>query len=87
MAMRGPTAANFKFTKSQMRKLANACKNGTDVTLRLNKNMITADGIPLALTATKYKKIQNGNTHDIKIGASRVKRGCITRHSQRNRYN
>ena len=50
MAMRGPTAANFKFTKSQMRKLANACKNGTDVTLRLNKNMIGADGIPLALT-------------------------------------
>jgi len=75
MAMRGPTAANFKLTESQMRKLDNARKNGTDVTLRLNKNMIGADGIPLALTATEYKKIQNGNTHDIKMGASGVKRG------------
>ena len=50
MAMRGPTAAKFKLTESQMKKLANARKNGTDVTLRLNKNMIGADGIPLALT-------------------------------------
>ena len=33
-------AAKCKLTESQMRKLANARKNGTDVTLRLNKNMI-----------------------------------------------
>jgi len=50
MAMRGSTAAKFKLTESQMKKLANARKNGTDVTLRRNKNMIEADGIPLALT-------------------------------------
>jgi len=27
------------------------------------------------LTATEYKKIQNGNTHDINISATRVKQG------------
>ena len=68
--------AKFKLTEPQMRKLANTHKNGTDVSLRLNRNMIGADGIPLASTASEYK-IENGNTHDIKIGASRVKRGSF----------
>jgi len=53
--------------------LITARENGTAVTLRLNKNMIAGDGILLALTATEYKKIQNGNTHDINISATRVK--------------
>ena len=37
------TIAKFKLTELQMRKLAAARKNGTDVTLRLNKNIIGAD--------------------------------------------
>ena len=45
--------AKFKLTELQMRKLAAAGKNGTDVTLRLNKNMIGADGIPLPLTPSE----------------------------------
>jgi len=57
------------------KKLITARENGTAVTLRLNKNMIAGDGILLALTATEYKKIQNGNTHDINISATRVKWG------------
>jgi len=68
------TVAKFKLTESQMRKLAAARKNGTDVTLRLNKNMIGADGIPLPLTPSEYNKIQSGNTHYITISASRVKK-------------
>jgi len=58
-----------------MKKLITACENGTAVTLRLNKHMIAGDGIPLALTAAENKKIQNGNTHDINISATRVKQG------------
>jgi len=58
-----------------MNKLATARENGTAVTLRLNKNMTAGDGIPLALTATEYKKIRNGNTRDINISATRVKQG------------
>jgi len=69
------TVAKFKLTESQMRKLAAARKKGTDVTLRLNKNMIGADGIPLPLTSSEYNKIQSGNTHYITISASRVKKG------------
>ena len=56
------TVAKFKLTESQMRKLAAARKNGTDVTLRLNKNMIGPDGIPLPLTPSEYNEIQSGNT-------------------------
>jgi len=37
--------------------------------------MIAGGGIPLALTTAKYKKIRNGNTHDINISATRVKQG------------
>ena len=65
----------FKLTESQMNKLATARENGTAVTLRLNKNMTAGYGIPLALTATEYKKIRNGNTRDINISATRVKQG------------
>ena len=73
MTMR--SEAKFKLTESQMIKLGNARKNGTHVTLRLNKNMIGAGGIPLPLTESQYKQIQNGNTHDITISATRVKTG------------
>ena len=66
---------NFKLSAPQMNKLAMARKNGTAVTLRLNKNMIMANGIPLTLTASEHKKIQNGNTHDINISATRIKHG------------
>jgi len=60
----------FKLSESQIKKLAKARENGTAVILRLNKNMIAGDGIPLALTVTEYEKIQNGNTHDINIIAT-----------------
>lgn len=69
------TTVKFKLSESQMKKLADAHINGTAVTLRLNKNMIGGDGIPLVLTATDYKKIQKGNTHDINFSAARVKKG------------
>jgi hypothetical protein len=68
-------SVKFKLSESQLKKLATAHKNGTTVTLRLNKNMIAGDGIPLTLTATEYKKIQKGNTYDISISATRVKQG------------
>ena len=54
---------NFKLSAPQMNKLAMARKNGT------------ANGIPLTLTATEHKKIQNANTHDINISATRVRNG------------
>ena len=69
------TIVNFKLSDPQMKKLAMAHKNGMAVTLRLNKNMISANGIPLTLTASQHKKIQNGNTHDINISATRVRHG------------
>ena len=69
------STVKFKLGESQMKKLITARENGTAVTLRLNKNMIAGDGIPLALTAAENKKIQNGNTHDINISATRVKQG------------
>lgn len=69
------TTIKFRLSESQMKKLANGYKNKTAVTLRLNKSMISADGIPLTLTETEYKKIQSGNTHDINISASRIKKG------------
>jgi len=65
------STVKFKLGESQMKKLITARENGTAVTLRLNKNMIAGDGIPLALTAAENKKIQN----DINISATRVKQG------------
>ena len=72
------STVKFKLGESQMKKLITARENGTAVTLRLNKNMIAGDGIPLALTAAENKKIQNGNTHDINISATGWISSCIT---------
>lgn len=69
------TTVKFRLSETQMRKLASAHKNKTAVTLRLNKSMIAADGIPLTLTESEHKKIQSGNTHDIRISSSRIKKG------------
>ena len=69
------TEVKFNLTKSQMRKLAQAHKSGSAVTLRSNKSLVSPTGIPLLLTDTEYKKIQGDNTHDITISSSRVKRG------------
>jgi len=69
------TEVKFNLTKSQMSKLAQAHKQGTSVTLQLNKSLISPTGIPLILTDTEHKKIQSGKTHNITISASRVKRG------------
>lgn len=69
------TTVHFKLSDSQMRKLAEAHRIGGPVTLRLNKSMIVSNGIPLELTKSEYNKIMKGNTHDIKLSASRVKSG------------
>ena len=54
------TTVKFRLSETQMRKLASAHKNKTAVTLRLNKSMIAADGIPLTLTESEHKKLQSG---------------------------
>ena len=56
-------------------------KNGTPVTLRLNVLIIAPEGIPLTctLSASENKKIQQGNTHDSTVNASRVKSGGFIR--------
>ena len=48
MTTRSRISKKFKLSESQMKKLITARENGTAVTLRLNKNMIAGDGIPLA---------------------------------------
>lgn len=65
----------FNLSESQMTKLAQAHKNRTGVTLRLNRNMISPTGIPLMLTQSERRKINDGYSHDITISASRVKTG------------
>lgn len=65
----------FKLSEGQQKKLLNAHKNKTSVTLRLNKSMIGCNGIPLPLTERQLKKIQDGKNHDIEISASKVKSG------------
>jgi len=65
----------FELTESQMTKLAQAHKSGTAVTLRLSKSKISPTGIPLVLTATESKKIQDGKAHNITLTAARVKKG------------
>jgi hypothetical protein len=65
----------FALTESQMTKLAQAHKMGTAITLRLSSSKLSPTGIPLVLTATEYKKIQNGGAHNITLTAARVKKG------------
>jgi hypothetical protein len=65
----------FRLTESQMKRLHHAHKIGDGVSLRLSKEMITPNGIPLLLTGAEYDKIMSGGTHQIKISATRVKHG------------
>ena len=65
----------FELSEGQMTKLAQAHKLGTAVTLRLSKSKISPTGIPLVLTATESKKIQDGKVHNITLTAARVKQG------------
>ena len=65
----------FELSEGQMIKLAQAHKSGTAVTLRLSKSKISPTGIPLVLTATESKKIQDGKVHNITLTAARVKQG------------
>lgn len=69
------TEVKFNLSKSQLSKLAEAHKQGNGVTLQLNKSHISPNGIPLILTDTEYKKIQSGQTHNITISATRIKKG------------
>jgi hypothetical protein len=49
----------FRLTESQMKRLHHAHKigDGTSVSFRLSKEMITPNGIPLLLTGAEYDKI------------------------------
>ena len=64
-----------KLSESQGKKLAHAHKLGTSCTLRLNKDNIYPNAIPLLLTESEFKKINSGKTHDINLSATRVKQG------------
>lgn len=67
---------NFNLSKTQMTKLEQAHKNKTAVTLRLNRNMILPNGgVPLELTDSEVKKLNDGKSHDVTISATRVKAG------------
>lgn len=63
----------FNLTDSQRNKLAHAIKANTGVDLKLSKDMITANGVPLILTESDIKKLSDGGTHSINFPASRVK--------------
>ena len=66
----------FKLTEAQMNKLANAHKNKSEVRLKLNKNLVMPNGgIPLLLTKSEVKKLNDGKSHFITISASRIARG------------
>lgn len=67
---------HFKLTEAQMIKLANARKNKSEVRLKLNNNMIIPNGgIPLLLTNSEVKKLNDGKNHFITISASRIANG------------
>ncbi len=53
---------NFKLTDAQLKKLS----KGESVTLRLNKSQKHPGGTPLILSEQEIKKLNDGNTHDIK---------------------
>ena len=66
----------FKLTEAQMKKLANAHKNKSEVRLRLNNNMILPNGgIPLLLTDSEDKRLSDNKNHYITISATRVSKG------------
>ena len=59
---------HFKLTDSQMKKLTKAQEKGESVTLRLNKSQKSPTGVPLKISELEIKKLNDGNSHDIKVG-------------------
>ena len=66
----------FNLTSQQLKKLANAYKNKSEVRLKLNSNMIMANGgVPLLLTNTEIKKLKDNKNHFITISSARISKG------------
>lgn len=63
----------FTLTEAQKKKLAHAHVHKQSVTLRLSKENISNNGVPLLLTEGEVKKINGIKAHDIIISASRIK--------------
>ena len=70
------TELKFNLTNQQIKKLANAYKNKSEVKLKLNNNMIMANGgVPLLQTNTEIKKLNDNKNHCITISSARVTKG------------
>ena len=70
------TELKFNLTNQQIKKLANAYKNKSEVRLKLNSNMIMANGgVPLLLTNTEIKKLKDNKNHYIATSSARITRG------------
>jgi len=70
------TELTFNLTNQQIKKLANAYKNKSEVKLKLNKNMIIPNGgVPLILTNTELKKLSDNKNHNITISSARISKG------------
>jgi hypothetical protein len=61
---------HFRLTKGQMNKLANAYKEGSGVSLRLHRGLITHNGIPLVIADSAYGNLMSSATpHTVQISA------------------
>jgi len=65
---------NFKLTEVQHKKLSNAKHNGISVILRLNIGQKHVGGTSLLLTERELNKLKDGNSHNITLSSSRVKK-------------
>jgi len=69
-----PQTVNFKLTEVQQKKIANAKHNGMSVILRLNIGQKRAGCTPLLLTERELEKLKDGNSHNIALSSSRIKK-------------
>jgi len=69
-----PQTVNFKLTEVQQKKIANAKHNGISVILKLNIGQKYAAGTLLLLTERELDKLKDGNSHNITLSSSRVKK-------------
>lgn len=65
---------HFKLTETQHKKLSQARSSGSSVKLRLSSARIHPAGTPLLLTENEVEKLKDGNTHNITLSHSRVKK-------------
>ena len=63
---------NFKLTEAQQKKIIHARTNKLSVILRLNIGQKHVGGTPLLLTDREIQKLNDGNSHNITLPASRV---------------